>query len=225
MVRRAENALDVDSPMCGRLRGIVDHGLAEVARGPQRARGSCPHLSEVSEVGELVQLGECLYGVGGQRDIVPLGHVKKRCGSYSAFQVNVQLDLRERHASIMTAPGPAGRAALAMSQPFPRRARLPMTKGPRSSVSSCGAWRRSPQLWLTLKEALSPPLTAAVLPGSAEPRRIGPGLNSRRHGVIFQPPPTLRAPGVRQGTRRAGRSDGDVVEPDSSAGGSCAGLS
>jgi hypothetical protein len=30
---------------------------------------------------------------------------------------------------------------------------------------------------------------------------------------------------VRPGTRRAGRSDGDVVEPDSSAGASCAGPS
>jgi hypothetical protein len=34
-----------------------------------------------------------------------------------------------------------------------------------------------------------------------------------------------RAAGVRQGTRRAGRSDGDVAEPDSSAGGSYAGPS
>ena len=33
------------------------------------------------------------------------------------------------------------------------------------------------------------------------------------------------AGGVRQGTRRAGRSDGDVVEPDSSAGGSYSGPS
>ncbi len=48
---------------------------------------------------------------GGQPDVVPLGHVKKRRGSYGAFQVNVQLDLRQHHGSIIAAPEPAGPAA------------------------------------------------------------------------------------------------------------------
>jgi hypothetical protein len=65
----------------------------------------------VSEAGELIQLAEALHGAGGQRDVIPPGHVKKRRGSYGAFQVHVQLDLRERRASTIAAPGPAGPAA------------------------------------------------------------------------------------------------------------------
>ena len=94
---RSEDALEVDRAVAGRLGRVVDHDLAEVPLGLQRAGGDHPGLQEMREVAEPVQLGEPFHRIGGQRHVVAPGDLQQRPGPDGALQVHVQLDLRKRH--------------------------------------------------------------------------------------------------------------------------------
>lgn len=69
---RGEDAFQVDRPVTGRLGRVVGHNLAEVALGPQRPGGHPPHLQEMREVAEPVDLLQLAGRGGGQRDTVAL---------------------------------------------------------------------------------------------------------------------------------------------------------
>src|SRR5689334_10136694 len=88
--------------MTGRLGRILDHDLAEVLLGPQRGGGDPPYLEKMSEIAELVERRELPGRVGWQGHPVAPGDLQQRLGPDGAFQVNMQLDLRERHDMIIT---------------------------------------------------------------------------------------------------------------------------
>ena len=141
---RGEDALQVDRAVAGRLGGVVHHDLAEVALGAQHAGGDRPGLEEMVEVAVLVQAGQPLGRVGGQRDVVAPGDVQQRAspgrcppGAHAA-----------RSSGNVTAPiiagrgnRPVGRARpSSMDTPIGRRADQPSgaTRPGRASGSSRG---------------------------------------------------------------------------------------
>ena len=86
----AEDALEVDGAVRGRLLRVVDDHLPEVRLGAERVRRQHPDLDEVPEVPERVERLE----VVGQRVVVAPGDLPQRVGADCALEVDVQLDLR-----------------------------------------------------------------------------------------------------------------------------------
>jgi hypothetical protein len=98
--------------MAGRLGGVVHDDLPEVAVSPQRRCRQRPHLEEVIEVGVGVESGEALDRIGRQGHVIAPGDLQQRARTHRAFQVDVQLDLRETHGSdYRDAPGHRSRRA------------------------------------------------------------------------------------------------------------------
>ena len=118
------------------------------------------------------------------------------------------------HAAVSSVPVSTNQA--------PRHGRLRLQEGPAALARS-----------LTVTSRAAIPLHTGVGLTNCETRTVIRGTGHRRLDArLTSSARPLRsdcaaagAGGVRQGTRRAGRSDGDVVEPDSSAGGSYSGPS
>jgi hypothetical protein len=58
-------------------------------------RGHDPQLDEVVEVGEGVEAGEIVDVVGRQLQVVARGDLQQRGRAHRAFEVDVELDLRD----------------------------------------------------------------------------------------------------------------------------------
>ena len=107
---RGEDAFQVDRAMGGRLGRVINDDLPEVALGKQRSCGHPPDVEKVPEVAELVDPGQFLDRVGGQRDAIAAGEPEQRGRPDRALEMDMQLDLgvahpahppiRDRHAPI-----------------------------------------------------------------------------------------------------------------------------
>src|SRR5262249_25014611 len=98
-LRGTEDPLEVDGPVPGRLGRVVDDHLPVVGLGLQRVRRQDPHLDEVPEVGEPVELLEPLDAVGRQRVVVASRDLEQRLRANRALEMHVELDLGiGRHA-------------------------------------------------------------------------------------------------------------------------------
>ena len=80
----------------------------------------------MGEIQELTQRGEPLHRVSGQRHAIPPGYRQQRPGTDSTFQVDVQLDPRERHSNRLSpATRPrAGGGVLGSHASGPRRSAM-----------------------------------------------------------------------------------------------------
>ena len=85
--------------MARRLGGVVDHDLAEVVTRPERVRRQDPDLDEVLEVAVLIELGQALDGVDGQRVVVAARDLEQRRRPYGPLEMDVELDLGVRQLS------------------------------------------------------------------------------------------------------------------------------
>ena len=90
----AEDPLEVDGAVRGRLLGVVDDHLPEVRLGAERVRRQHPDLDEVPEVAERGRAPRAPRPVGGQRVVVAPGDLPQRAGAHCPLEVDVQLDLR-----------------------------------------------------------------------------------------------------------------------------------
>ena len=95
---RRENPFQVDGAVRSRLGRVLDDDLAEVLRGPERIRRQHPHLDEVREVAEVVELGEPFFRVGRERVVVPARDLEERLRPHRPLEVDVQLDFRVAHS-------------------------------------------------------------------------------------------------------------------------------
>ena len=99
-LRRAEDPFEVDGAVRGGFGRVVDDHLAVVLFLLQRVRREDPHLDEVAEVGEAIELLQALDRVGRQRVVVAPRDLEQRVRAHGALEVDVQLDLRVRvHAA------------------------------------------------------------------------------------------------------------------------------
>src|SRR5262249_24639992 len=86
-----------------------DDDLAEVVGRPQRVRREDPDLDEVREVAELVERAQLLDRRARQCVVVSLRDLEQGLRPDRAFEVDVQLDLREwRHCQPEYLGVPAG---------------------------------------------------------------------------------------------------------------------
>ena len=112
-LRRREDPLDVDGPVRGRLRRVVDDHLPEVGGGLERVRGQDPDLDEVLEVPVLVERREALDGVRRQRVVVATRDLEQGRRPDRPLEVDVELDLRIHQLSPVPVSGSPGRTPCA----------------------------------------------------------------------------------------------------------------
>ena len=98
LLRRGEDALDVDAALLLRLERVLDRDPPEVVRGPQDGRRQQPGPDEVLEVAEAVELAQVLDRLDRERNAIPAAEREQGLRADGALEVDVELDLRIAHA-------------------------------------------------------------------------------------------------------------------------------
>src|SRR5439155_1520013 len=92
LLRRGEDALDVDAALLLRLERVLDRDPPEVIRGPQDRGRQQPGPDEVLEIAEAVELTQVLDRLDRERNAILAAEREQGIRADGALEVDVELE-------------------------------------------------------------------------------------------------------------------------------------